>query len=206
MSKRKVKPNQEQSQSGPSPAQGAAADQATLEALRERAAEADQLREHLLRARADYANLQKRHLRDMEAFRRYALHEFVASLLPGLDDVERALTSAAETPDADALRAGVQMALDALHKALREAGVEPVATDGAPFDPAVHDALVVETADDVDTPTVAEEIRPGYTLGDRLVRPAQVKVAMPPQPVEADATADDPPHADPPEGKSDADV
>ena len=196
MTKKNAKPSHEPSQSGPSPDQDAAADHPTLGALREQ----------LLRARADYANLQKRHAKDMEVFRRYALHAFVATLLPGLDDLQRALTSAAETPDADALRAGVQMALDTLHTALREAGVEPIAAEGAPFDPAVHDALVVETAAAVDAPTVAEEIRAGYTLGDRLVRPAQVKVAMPPQPVEADATTDHPRHANPPEGESDADV
>ena len=181
-----------------------------MEELRRKAREVEELREQLLRARADFANFRKRHQRDMEEFRRYALQDFVASLLPGLDDLERALK--AEDADLQTLREGVRMALETLKKALRDAGVEQVATHGEPFDPTVHDALVVETHEDLEAPTVAEEIRAGYRLGDRLVRPAQVKVMMPPSRDQASAEEDqqEPSPAsetpDRPEGENDADL
>jgi molecular chaperone GrpE len=174
------------------------------EAAERTAEEVNRLREQLLRARADYANLQKRHARDREAFRFHALQDFVRTLLPGLDDLERALK--AEAGDIDALRSGVRMALETLHRALRDAGVEPVATDGVPFDPAIHEALVVETAQHLEEPTVAEEIRAGYTLGERLVRPAQVRVLVPPEDRgRAEGAADAAPSR-PEQGGPDADV
>ena len=172
-----------------------------IEELRRKAEQVEILREQLLRARADYDNLQKRHARDREAFRRHALEEFIRTLLPGLDDLERAVK--ADTDDAAALRQGVRMALEALHRALRQAGVERVESEGKPFDPARHEALAVEHSENCSQPLVAEEIRPGYLLGDRLIRHAQVKVVMPAG--EPDRQQQTQPEK-PAEGENDADL
>ena len=161
-----------------------------IDELRQAAAEAEELREHLLRVRADFANARKRQERDMQEYRQYALQDFVASLLPGLDDLQRAIAAADATHDVAAFRNGVEMVLASLLKALDDAGVKPVPTEGEPFDPAVHEAVVVEASPDVDRPTVADRIRAGYTLGDRVIRPAQVRVAMPPDRAEPDADDD----------------
>jgi len=151
------------------------------------------LREQLLRAKADFQNALKRHGREMEAYRRYAIAEFVRNLLPGLDDLERALdhAAAAEAADTVALRHGVEMAYQSLLKALRDAGVERVPAAGEPFDPAVHEAVTVEASTDVDRPTVAAELRGGYALGDRLLRPAQVRVSMPAGPGQEEGADDE---------------
>lgn len=187
MSKHKHKP--QHSDQATTPAEAAAPAEA---APAPPSPEVLELREQLLRARADYANLEKRHARRLEEHRGYALQGFVETLLPGLDDLERALDASAGTENILALREGVCLAFESLQKALRDADIKRVATVGQPFDPAVHEAVVAETVPQVDRPTVVEELRAGYTLGDRVVRPARVKVAMPPEPSEGDR------HAPPP--------
>ena len=155
-----------------------------LAELQRRAAQADELREQMLRARADYANLQKRQAREMEEFRKHALQDFVMTLLPALDDLREFLRAAGTAPSSDPMRQAVEIAVGKIEKALRNAGVRPVPAEGQPFDPTIHHAVDVQSAPHLEIPTVSEEVRAGYVLGDRLIRPAQVRVAMPPKPGE----------------------
>ncbi|MDH7569931.1 MAG: nucleotide exchange factor GrpE, partial [Armatimonadota bacterium] len=101
--------------------------------------------------------------------------ELVRSLLPAIDNLERALNDTTE--DAEVVRKGVRMTYEQLIAALAEHGVKGVPTQGAPFDPNVHEA--VDAVSDTDHPadTVIEDVQKGYTLGNRLVRAARVRVA-----------------------------
>jgi molecular chaperone GrpE len=157
-------------------------DPSALADLERRAAQADEFREQMLRARADYANLLKRQTRESEEARKYALAGFVKDLLPALDDLRKFLHAAqAGEQDFGVMRQAVEMAVAKLDRALAEAGVTAVPAAGRPFDPAVHEAVDVHHAPDVAQPTVAAELRAGYRLHDRLLRAAQVRVAMPPK-------------------------
>ena len=177
MDEKKNKPDQATPEAAPPLVISAA----ELEALCKRAAEADEFREQMLRARADYANLVKRQAKTMDDFRLYALQDFVLALLPGLDDLRNFLRLAPAGGDSEALRKGVELGVEKLLKALRDAGVRPVPTAVRPFDPAFHEAVLTETDPEAEVATVIEEVRAGHTLGDRVIRPAQVRVAMPPE-------------------------
>jgi molecular chaperone GrpE len=96
-----------------------------------------------------------------------------------LDNLERALAAEGVAED---LRRGVEMIVRQLRDALRRYGMGEVAAVGARFDPKVHEAVLREESAEVDHPTVVAELQRGYLLHDRLLRPAMVKVAVPPEP------------------------
>lgn len=139
----------------------------------------DDLRDQLLRRLADMDNLKKRLERDKAEFYQYALSEFLRELLPVLDNLERAL----EHPDegnGKSFQEGVRLIHKQFLDALRKRGVTPILdVVGRRFDPAHEQALATEEADAVEEPTVAAELQRGYTLNDRLLRPALVRVRMP---------------------------
>ncbi len=134
------------------------------------------LRDRSMRTLADFDNYRKRADRERTEVRRYALMEPLRDLLEVVDNLERAV-SAGGSPDD--LKLGIDMTLRQLADVLRRHGVSAVEAAGAPFDPAVHEAVSRQEAEDVDEPTVADELQKGYLLHDRLVRPARVVVAVP---------------------------
>ena len=100
----------------------------------------------------------------------------IEELLPIIDDLERALEAPIGS-DAEVFRTGVELIHRQMTELLRQRGVKPIQTVGADFDPRFHEAVVQEVSAEHREGEVMEELRKGYTLGERLLRPAMVKVA-----------------------------
>ena len=139
----------------------------------------EELRDQLLRKMAEMENLKKRLERDKNDYYQYALTDFLRDLLSVLDNLERALDNPSEG-DGRSFQEGVRLIQKQFLDALRKRGVSPIPdTVRQKFDPNLHQALVTEESDEVSEPQVAEELQRGYTLHDRLLRPALVKVRLP---------------------------
>jgi molecular chaperone GrpE len=138
--------------------------------------ERDQLRDQLLRKAADFDNYRKRVERDRREMVELASQDVLLELLPVLDDFERAL-DADVPPGAESYRDGVELIYKQLQDLLKKRGVTPIEAVGTDFDPHVHQAVVHEASATHRDNEVIAELRRGYRLGDRLLRPAMVKVA-----------------------------
>jgi molecular chaperone GrpE len=138
-------------------------------------AEAEQRLDDLRRLAAEFDNYRKRVARDQDALARRAAERLVGSLLPVLDDLERALEAAAQHEEAK-LEEGVQLVHRELVEALVREGLVEVETDGQ-FDPHVHEALLSQPSEQEEG-SVMEVLQKGYRLGDRVLRPARVVVSQ----------------------------
>jgi len=152
--------------------------------LKKLAAEKDDLRDQLLRRQADFENFRKRIEREQKEARQTAEADLVASLLPVLDAFERALAApgarAASDGAEDEYRKGVELIYKQLLDALTRAGLKPIEAAGKLFDPFYHHALErVETCEQPDH-TVLADLQRGYTFRQRVLRPAEVRVAVKP--------------------------
>jgi molecular chaperone GrpE len=142
--------------------------------LRELQAELDAVKEQLLRKRADFENYRRRVERDRQHAWNEASADVLRSLVPTLDNLERALESGG---DMAALREGVALIQRELLALLEARGVTLEDPTGKPFDPERHQALSQEVVAGARPGTVVETLRKGYLFKDRLLRPALVKVA-----------------------------
>ena len=141
-------------------------------------AERDSLLDRLARAQAEFENARRRAAKEQQDFRDFAMADAIKSLLPVVDNFERALQSKSETAD---LRASVELIYKQLRDVLAKLGVQPISAKGQQFDPHIHEAIeMVETPDAADH-EVLEEWQRGYKYKDRLLRPAMVKVAKNPR-------------------------
>jgi molecular chaperone GrpE len=136
--------------------------------------ERDSLQDRLLRTAADFDNYRKRVDRDRRELAEYTAGEVMTELLPIIDNLERALQAAA--PD-DPLRKGVELIHRQMLDMLRKRGVKPIEALGADFDPNFHQAVIHEASAEHREGEVMAELQRGYVVGDRLLRPAMVKVA-----------------------------
>jgi molecular chaperone GrpE len=140
-------------------------------------AEKAELTDRLLRRAAEFENHRKRTERERADFLQYAGMEVVREILPVVDDFERALKH--ETADAE-YRKGIDLIYQRLLDTLKRMGLEPIESQGKPFDPNMHQAVQrVETAEAEDQ-QVLEEFQRGYNFKGKLLRPAMVKVAVKP--------------------------
>jgi len=144
-----------------------------LEAMRR---EKDRLQDQLLRTAAEFDNYRKRVDRDRRDQAEAATASALTGLLPIIDDLERAL-KAPTGEDVESFRKGVELIHQQMLELLRKRGVKPIEAVGADFDPRYHQAVVHESSPDHREGEVIEEFAPGYMLGNRLLRPAMVKVA-----------------------------
>jgi molecular chaperone GrpE len=145
------------------------------ELLAEAQSKLDEQRDAWLRALADAENARKRAQADIAQARKYAAERIVEDLLPVMDSLEAALGAAGASPDA--LRAGVELTQRQLRNAFERAGVAEVnPANGQRFDPHRHQAMAAVEADQ-EPNTVVAVLQKGYTLHDRVVRPALVSVA-----------------------------
>lgn len=135
----------------------------------------DKLQDRLLRQAAEFDNYRKRVERERRDTSQYAATELLQDLLPIIDDFERALQI--EAPGAESYREGLEIIHRALMEMLRKRGVTPIDAVGTDFDPQVHQAVSYEEDSKRRDGEVTEEFRRGYRLGDKLLRPAMVKVA-----------------------------
>jgi molecular chaperone GrpE len=137
--------------------------------------ERDSLHDRLLRQAAEFDNYRKRVDRERKEAAQYAGIDFLRELLPIIDDFERALE--ADSAGAESYRQGVEIIHRALMEMLRKRGVTPIEAVGTDFDPEIHQAVSYEEAPDRRDGEIIAQFRRGYRLGDRLLRPAMVKVA-----------------------------
>ena len=152
--------------------------QAQIEALN---AEKVSLFDQLRRRQAEFENYRKRIDRERGEIYQRGRDDVLLQLLPVVDNFERALSSLEKSEgDAEALRDGVELIHKQFIDALSKFGLKPVEAVGHAFDPHVHEAVTTEATDKHKENTVIEEFQRGYKIGDRLLRPAKVKVASSP--------------------------
>lgn len=151
--------------------------QAAAEPAGEAERQRDEYYDLLLRKTAEFDNFRKRTERERQTLAEAAAADLLKELLPLVDDLERALKADAGDEGADAYRRGVELIHRQLLDVLRKRGVRPIDAVGAEFDPYYHQAVAHESAEGHRDGEVIEEFARGYMLGDRLLRPAMVKVA-----------------------------
>lgn len=122
---------------------------------------------------AEYSNYKRRTEQEKEQIGLFTKGELLKDLLPVLDNLERA--SAA--PAGEEYKTGMEMIIRQLEKTLSDMGLTEIEAENAPFDPELHNAVMREDAEDIETETVTQVFQKGYRLGDRVLRPAMVKVA-----------------------------
>ena len=154
----------------------AAAQAGGAPALQQAQQERDAYRDQLLRLRAEFDNFRKRLERERLQMTARATEEAVRDFLPFVDDLERALAADA---DADSrFHQGVEMIHRQMIEMLRRRGVEPIESIGQDFDPNIHEAVAYEPAAGRREGEIIGELRRGYRMGDRLLRPSMVRVAQ----------------------------
>jgi molecular chaperone GrpE len=159
---------------------------AQLEELQKALGEAEQraegLRDQYLRSVAELDNVRKRAQRDVESATRYGLEKFAAELLPVMDSLELAVANAAkESADFGAavrsMAAGQEATLKLLAKAFEKLGITAIDPRGEPFDPARHEAVLMQESATAEPNSVLQVVQRGYEINGRLLRPARVIVA-----------------------------
>jgi molecular chaperone GrpE len=138
--------------------------------------ERDDYYDRLLRKSAEFDNFRKRVERERKEFTEWAAADVLGDLLAVMDDFDRALAAPAP-PEAQAYKTGVEIIHRALNDLVRKRGVTAVETVGTDFDPHRHQAVAYDAVEGAREGEVVEELRKGYMLGERLLRPALVKVA-----------------------------
>lgn len=172
----------------PSPRPGSSNDEKSPEAddIAELKAEAAKAKEHwdlLLRTTADFDNFKKRAARERQDAVKYAAESLLQKLIPVLDSFDMALNATAIAKDSanQSLQTGVSMILSQFRSALSEAGLEEIDAAGQVFDPNFHEAVSQQESAEVPEGHVIQQLRKGYKLRDRLLRPATVVVAKKPK-------------------------
>ncbi|MEF3168515.1 MAG: nucleotide exchange factor GrpE [Deltaproteobacteria bacterium] len=159
---------------------------ASAEDLSVRLAEAEEelriCQEKVMRLAAELDNFKKRIEREKAEHMKYALAAFANDLLPFLDNLERAVSSAKESRDIGKLTDGIEITLTGYLKTLERYGLRTFAAVGQRFDPTLHEALSVVEHPDYEENTVVEELLRGYILHERVLRPALVTVSKKPSP------------------------
>lgn len=141
---------------------------------------ATECKNQMLRNQADLENFRKRLIREKENHARYSNESLINDLLSPLDNFERAIKASEEAKDFDSIHDGVVMVNDQLHSMLEKNwGLKKIECKGKEFDPSLHEAYMMEQSEDFDKEIVLDELATGYTLHDRVLRPAKVKVGKP---------------------------
>ena len=152
-----------------------------LAELKLKAASAPQYYEQLLRTTADLENFKKRAAREKQDAIKFANESLLEKFIPILDNFEMALAAAnAANTSVESLQAGVTMIHQQLRSAMSSAGLEEIEASGRPFDPNLHEAISEQESADAPEGQVLQQVRKGYKLRERLLRPASVIVAKKP--------------------------
>jgi molecular chaperone GrpE len=130
---------------------------------------------------ADFENLQKRTKKEVDEAILHGNEGLIMKLLPILDDLERALNSAKETKDKEAVLDGLELILKEVQTTLYEVGLLPIESIGKSFDPLIHEAIGYVESSDQPENTITREFRKGYKLGDKVIRPSVVEVVRSPK-------------------------
>jgi molecular chaperone GrpE len=142
-------------------------------------------------AQADIENLKKRYDRQVEDLKKYCTEPLIIELLDVVDELELAVKSGRSSNSTDAVTQGVEMTLRKLKKVLENEGVSPIECVGKPFDPSKHNAVAKTEKEGVDGCTIVEEVRKGYTMGEKVIRPSVVKVVVKPSKSQEEMSSDE---------------
>lgn len=167
------------SDSGQGSSEGA---EATGQDIARLQSDVEHLREQVLRTAADFDNFRKRSRREVEETVRHANAALLTKLIPVLDNFELGLSAAGSEPAAEGVVKGMEMVRHQFHEFLREAGVETIEAEGQPFDPNYHEAMGQQPDPAVPEGHVIKQLRKGYLLHGRLLRPSNVLVSAGPPP------------------------
>lgn len=143
-----------------------------------------ELKEHhdrFLRLAADFENYKKRAAKEKEEWTKFANEDLIKAILPFIDNLERAVSHAEKIADTGVLIEGVRLTIQQLLQALNRFGLSSFESVGRPFDPSVHEAMLVVETEKHEPNQVVEEFQKGYLLNDRLLRPATVSVSKSPE-------------------------
>jgi molecular chaperone GrpE len=154
--------------------QGTGASSAEVEALRTQAAEAN---DKYLRTLAEFQNYRRRTDEDIRRRIQEGNEKLIQQILPSLDDFDLAIAAAQKTQSFEQLIGGVEAIYRKLTETLNRQGVEPITALGEKFDTSLHEAVMLDEESDQPDETVTAELRRGYTMKGRVIRPALVKVA-----------------------------
>ena len=149
--------------------------------LEEKEKEAKENYDRLLRTAADFENFKKRAAREKEDWTKFANEDLIKGILPFIDNLERAVNHAQKVKDTGVLIEGIRLTLQQLLQTLNKFGLSSFESIGKPFDPAMHEAMLVVETDEHEPNQVVEEFQKGYFLNDRLLRPATDSVSKPPE-------------------------
>lgn len=159
--------------------------------------ERDELNDRLLRKAAELENYRRRMEREKERRYEAGKRSVIEAMLEVLDDFERSMEATRDLENAEdaesayeSLKGGVEMVFSKFRDELQSLGVEPIEAEGEPFDEQLHEAMMRQPSEEADPGTVLQEIRKGYTMGDRVIRHSRVVVAAEP---EADDSSGDEP-------------
>jgi molecular chaperone GrpE len=147
------------------------------EQLQAAIAERDENKDHWLRTQAELDNFRKRVKKEADQNRLYQSLSLVRDLLPGLDNLERAITAAEKSDSLEGLLPGVRMVFKQFEETLDRYSVKPIAAVGEPFDPNLHEAVQQIPTADHPPMTVMQEVERGFQLHDRVIRPSKVIVS-----------------------------
>jgi molecular chaperone GrpE len=150
----------------------------TIESLQAELADAEK---RVLLGHADLENFRRRNRREMQDQLRYASLGMMTEVLESVDNLQRAIESYEQEPNGDGLVEGVKLVAQQISTVLENNGCKKIVAVGQPFDPNLHQALQMQPSDEFDANTVMMDLRAGFQLHDRVVRPSQVFVSTGPQ-------------------------
>jgi molecular chaperone GrpE len=142
-----------------------------IEELQEKA---EKDHDQFLRSRAEIDNIIKRNKKDKEEWIKYSNETLIKEILPVIDNLEKALTHSKDENSLQALQEGIELTLKGLKDTLAKSGLERVKSEGEPFDPCFHHAVSEVEHEDIEAGIILNELQTGYTLNQRLIRPAMV--------------------------------
>jgi molecular chaperone GrpE len=149
-------------------------------ALQAAEAARDDFQDKWTRSRADLENYRRRMQRELEEERKFAAVPLLKAFLPGLDNLHRALKAAGTSRNIDELISGIELVARQFESAMLNVGVQPIAAEGTPFDPQIHEAISQVPSADYPPMTVLQEVERGYMLQERVLRPTKVIVTSAP--------------------------
>ena len=142
--------------------------------------ERDQIQDQLVRTMADFQNYKKRQQAEQSMVRQYATESLIMTLLPALDNFSRAVNAAENGGSMESLLTGVKAIDKQLRFILEQQGVQAMVSIGQPFDANMHEAIGTVATDEFEADTVVQEVATGYRMGDKIIRPATVRVSVKP--------------------------
>ncbi len=148
-----------------------------MSAVQKAVDERNMLQDQLLRTMADFQNFRKRQEDQRRVLEQFATERMVRALLPVIDNFERALASFDTGAKAESIVEGLKAVDRQFRQVLEGQNVSRIPSVGQQFDPEIHEAIAMEPSEEHEEDTVVGEVEPGYKMGDRVLRPARVRVA-----------------------------